>query len=406
MDDRKRDREGSPSLTPPGKALKHDTEQDISIIPLNDMVATQTSVKLLSPTKVIDGERLYQLYLKLEAKVCNQERDIATLNTKLTKKEETITKLEERATKSESECLSLRKSIAELERKSNTELDTVKASIKKVEDKVPREETGALHIAAGDLTFLETLKREYPGTSEGLAIVEGKISTLTSDITKLQRNISDFENKLNKGGEASVQADGGDMQNSDISNELRQITEAQAVMVKENRKRHLEGDKRDQYTMRDSVRVTGVPFKRDEDTNSLIIRIAHSIGVEISNQDISVSHRTGRRVEGQPRAIICRFTRRDTKYRLLRNKKLARNITRDDDGNPVRIFIDEKLTPMRARVCKLLREEKVQHHTQDGKIFITDQDTSEWKVLDTPEEWEQWDKTDEVKMELGIYPRV
>ena len=61
MDDRKRDREGSPSLTPPGKALKHDTEQDISIIPLNDMVATQTSVKLLSPTKVIDGERLSTL---------------------------------------------------------------------------------------------------------------------------------------------------------------------------------------------------------------------------------------------------------------------------------------------------------------------------------------------------------
>ena len=49
----------------------------------------------------------------------------------------------------------------------------------------------------------------------------------------------------------------------EINNKLMQIGEAQKIMVKENRRRHLEGDKRDQYSMRDSVRITGVPFKRD-----------------------------------------------------------------------------------------------------------------------------------------------
>ena len=61
---------------------------------------------------------------------------------------------------------------------------------------------------------------------------------------------------------------------------------------------------------------------------------------------------------------------------------------------------------MRARVWKMPREEKVPHHTQDGKIFITKEDSSEWKVLDTPEDWESWDRTEQVKMDLGIYPKV
>ena len=255
---------------------------------------------------------------------------------------------------------------------------------------------------------LDKIREDYPKTCDGLAEVEGKIITITTDFAKLQEDINSLEDKLNTDEQRmdQVGGEGGTVQNTQFSRELKLITDAQQIMVKENRRRHLEGEGRDQYSMRDTVRITGVPYNRDENTNTLVIRIACRLGVQIAPQDISVSHRTGRRVEGQPRAIICRFTRRDVKYSLIRNKKLARNITSDDDGNPVRIFIDEKLTPMRARVCKLLRSEKVQHHTQDGKIFITQQDSNEWKVLDTPEEWEGWDKSDDTKIDLGVYPRI
>ena len=65
---------------------------------------------------------------------------------------------------------------------------------------------------------------------------------------------------------------------------------------------------------------------------------------------------------------------------------------------------------MRANVCKYLRDQKVNHHTWDGKIFITNSDQreetdSEWKLLDRAEDWIKWEKSDKIKMELGIYPK-
>ena len=74
-------------------------------------------------------------------------------------------------------------------------------------------------------------------------------------------------------------------------------------------------------------------------------------------------------------------------------------------NNPVNIFIDEKLTPMRANVCKILGQEKIKHHTKDGKIFITKENSEEWTVLDTTEDWIGWDRSDKVKMDLGLYPK-
>ena len=47
--------------------------------------------------------------------------------------------------------------------------------------------------------------------------------------------------------------------------------------------------------------------------------------------------------------------RREVKAQILMSKKLAGNIKTYDDGNPVRIYLDENLTGMRARVCKKLR---------------------------------------------------
>ena len=159
------------------------------------------------------------------------------------------------------------------------------------------------------------------------------------------------------------------------------------------------------------IRVTGVTYKQGENTNDLICRIACSLGVSITNADISVSHRTGKRRGNTPRAIICRFTRRDVKHQIIKNKKLAKNITRDDDGNPVKIYIDEKLTPMRANICRYLRNQKIDHHTWDGKIFIpnvdrNDQTESQWKVLDRTEDWLNWKVSDKIKTDLGIFPKL
>ena len=91
------------------------------------------------------------------------------------------------------------------------------------------------------------------------------------------------------------------------------------------------------------------------------------------------------------------------------NRGKTRNITTDDDGKPVKIFIDENLTQMRARVCKKLREEKTPHKVRDGKIHLlttasTGENPTTEKILDSPSDWESLDWPDSVKIELGIYP--
>ena len=252
-----------------------------------------------------------------------------------------------------------------------------------------------------DSRFLEVMKEEIPKISDHIAEHETKIVALKSDL----KDITDSKDE---------NMDDNDETREQIHAEVQKLKDARKEdhqnFVKENRKTHLEGEQRDQYSMRDTIRVTGVPYKIGEDTNDLIRRIAFSIGVTVNKDDISVSHRTGKRRGNNPRAIVCRFTRRDVKHQILRNKRNAKHITHDDDGNPVKIFIDEKLTTMRANVCKYLRDQKVNHHTWDGKIFITNPDgtgetDSEWKLLDRAEDWIKWEKSDKIKMDLGIYPK-
>ena len=138
------------------------------------------------------------------------------------------------------------------------------------------------------------------------------------------------------------------------------------------------------------MRVTGVPFNQGENTNHIMIQIACSLGVHITDGDISVSHRSGRRVGSSPRPILCKFIRRDLKNQILANKKFARNIRTDPDGNPVKIYVDEDLTKMRAMVCKKLRHDRVPHYSRDGKVYIASASSeSQYKVYDTPEDWEQ-----------------
>ena len=246
-----------------------------------------------------------------------------------------------------------------------------------------------------DAQFLAVLKTEVPTLSDHVAKNETEINKLKEEVKELKEA---KEQDVAMGDEETA--------NDEVKQLLTSHKEDREKFANQMRRSHLEREQHNQYTMRETIRVTGVPYKQGENTYELICRIARSIGVQITNADISVSHRTGRRYEGRPRAIICKFTRRDTKYAILKNKKLARNITHDDDGRPVKIFIDEKLTPMRANVCRFFRDQKIQHRTHDGKIFIQKENSSEFTVLDTPDDWINWEESVKLKTDLGIFPKL
>ena len=257
---------------------------------------------------------------------------------------------------------------------------------------------------------LETLKQNLAVASDGIAELENFKTVCETRLQSLEQIpddiVEDSVMETSEGRNVTIANDKVRKIQKDLSDHIASMDTFKINLNRENRRRHLEWDQQEQYSRRDCVVVKGVPCKRDENTTDIVCRIAYSMGLTICPSDISVSHRVGRQV-GNTRPIICKFTRRDTKYLLMANRSAARHIKDDGEGNPVRIFIDENLTQMRARVCKKLREDKISHRVRDGKIHLTttgENPTTE-TVLDSPSDWEGLNWPDSVKMDLGIYPK-
>lgn len=270
--------------------------------------------------------------------------------------------------------------------------------------------------------WLVNAKRELPLISEGLAKVETSLEGVDERVKTLEQGARE-DDVLRDGAPVAVITDptatiaaqstaaapagvnlvAMDTELKRVGAELNNVNKR----AKQQRRRaHLLGDQRDQYSRRETLRLTGVPYNQGENTNQIMIEIARLLGVNITEADISVSHRSGRRGGRDPRPILCKFIRRDVKNRIMDNRKLARNIHTDPYGNPVRIFVDEDLTRMRASVLKKLRQERVPHYTRDGKVFIANGDSAtNYSLYDSPEEWEKLPWSESVKIEVGVYPK-
>lgn len=125
-------------------------------------------------------------------------------------------------------------------------------------------------------------------------------------------------------------------------------------------------DSIEQYSYNYNLKIVGVPqileHETSEDTASLCIKLFSSIGTtNISLQDIDIAHRIpSQRSTGKPNAIICKFTRRLAKDKVLSRKRGTRTITPADLGLDPQtqiqhIGIFEHLTP---RMQQLLYEAK------------------------------------------------
>ncbi len=144
-----------------------------------------------------------------------------------------------------------------------------------------------------------------------------------------------------------------------------------------------------QYLRRDLIEIHGVPVNRGEDTNSLVkdvVKLADPT-IELNNPDISISHRLPA-TDGFIAPIIAKFTRRDTRDRIMSVKKNLRHKSAWDLGfdSETSLYINESLTPK----CRLLLKE-VRHYkrnynfkyvwSKQGKIYLRKDDSSSSPVL-------------------------
>ena len=141
-----------------------------------------------------------------------------------------------------------------------------------------------------------------------------------------------------------------------------------------------DNDALEQYSRRNSVRISGVNEALDEDTDSIVMRIAEKLDVPMSTADIDRSHRVGkineqgRNGRRRPRDILVKFSTYNARRRLFVKRKDLR-----ESEDTKHLFINEDLTMLRSKLLYdarcLVRTNKLRSaYASDGKIFVRDKD--------------------------------
>ncbi len=174
--------------------------------------------------------------------------------------------------------------------------------------------------------------------------------------------------------------------------DLRSVIQSQAFDV----------DRLAQYSRRENVRLHGVPETAGENTDDVVIGIAHDMGVDISSNDISVSHRLPKSRTMKERPIIVKLVRRNTKTALMMNKKTLRTIDRYRH-----IYINDDLTPLRSRMLRTLQndDEVKRVWTIDGNFncVVVENNAEVKKRLETPDDLFKLGWSQEKMVDSGLF---
>ena len=140
----------------------------------------------------------------------------------------------------------------------------------------------------------------------------------------------------------------------------------------------------EQYTRRECVEIRGIPVAAnpsEEQTNNIVKDVGKLLGVDITENDISVSHQMpqSKKHKGKPGppATIVKFTRHNVKDNFYRARKQLKDLTMRDLGYSEKnmIYLAESLTERNRMLFKDYSKVKKDMEfkfiwTLNGKIFM------------------------------------
>ena len=225
-----------------------------------------------------------------------------------------------------------------------------------------------------------------------ISILDEKLAPFSVKMNEIVRSIEFINTKYE---ELETKLTSYEAKQNDLCNE----NQALALQLKQTTKEL--NDLKDvcndleQYSRRDCVEIRGVPLKPglrsgEENTDRIVKKVAATVGVEIVEKDISISHRlkTSESYRGdklQPPPIIVKFTRRVTKetFYKARKKLYNDNVTAKVLGyeSDNKIFVVESLTGKNKdlfhKAYGAKREKGYKFiWTSSGNIFIRKAETS------------------------------
>lgn len=166
-----------------------------------------------------------------------------------------------------------------------------------------------------------------------------------------------------------------------LKEENKNIKKANCDLEKRLSQVEYDNDSLEQYSRRNSLRISGVSEEINEDTDSVIMKIAEELDVPLAPSDIDRSHRVGKIDEQQGRNgkrrhrdILVKFATYNARRRLFIKRKDLR-----DMEHMKHLYVNEDLTKLRSKLlydarCLFRVDILKAAYASDGKVFVRDQE--------------------------------
>ena len=147
------------------------------------------------------------------------------------------------------------------------------------------------------------------------------VSTLMPPVWKL--NLEKKLNELINSNQAKIAKLNEEL--TKLKNNLALKDTAIAGLEDDNYRLSQEVDDLEQYTRRTNVRIYGIAEQPEENTDNLAVDFFKSeLNVDVASNDISRSHRVGKKSGAKPRPIIVRFTKHNTKVAVMSRRRVLK----------------------------------------------------------------------------------
>ena len=171
--------------------------------------------------------------------------------------------------------------------------------------------------------------------------------------------------------------------NQQLRTEVSELREL--VKKKDDRIKNLEGkaiaveltlDEHEQYSRRNSLRISGVNETGNEDIGERVLGLFNKrmkLQPPITADEIDRVHRTGPMKEGATRPVLVKFATYRTRHRVFSNKKTLKS--KDNNAAKTPVYINEDLTRRRANLLWKARSHVKNNHlrgcwSSDGTVLV------------------------------------
>ena len=217
---------------------------------------------------------------------------------------------------------------------------------------------------------------------EMLVDIKIELSNIVRENNKFAKEIAELRDLIRQQGEESNKMEESlsrlTKENNALRVDLKQAKERLTNVEEETRQLWSAHDDLEQYTRKTSLEIVGVPEGCYTSTEEVVLKIANALNVNISPNDIEISHKL--KCKGT-NIIIAKFVSHKVKTKLykervrLKNVKLAHLFPSFASAtNSNHIYMNKNLTNYRQHLKGIRREKKHDGElssiwTIDGKVF-------------------------------------